>query len=263
MQTAFPSIRAALTILVAVAMLGSVRRVGAQDTDVGAWNATRSELTAMLATLERYAASPAYSARAQGEAAARVQEVRRRLNDGDFREGDRVVFEMSGTIARRDTVAIQEGPQLVLAPFGALPLRGVLRAEIEERMTALVRTSVLDAQVRVLPLVRLAVFGSVAAPAYLSVSLETRLDELIMRAGGPVTEADPASVTVMRGEDVVLDGSEVLAAISEGRTIGSLALREGDYVSLRPRPPEWDRSATLSIVGLIATPLITFFLVRR
>jgi hypothetical protein len=246
-----------------VALLGAARSVAAQGPDAGAWNANRAELTQALATLERYAASPAYSARARAEASARVEAVRRRLNEGDFREGDRIVFEMSGALPRRDTVTIQEGPQLVLAPFGALPLRGVLRAEIEERMTAFVRTSVLDAQVRVLPLVRLAVFGSVATPAYLSVSLETRLDELIMRAGGPVTEADPSTVTVMRGEEIVLDGSEVLAAISEGRTIGSLALREGDYVSLRPRPPEWDRAAVLSIVGLIATPLITFLLVRR
>lgn len=255
-------VRSTLCALAALALLGIGRVATAQGPDGQAWNATRPELTETLAALERYAASPAYSARARDEASRRAQAVRRRLSEGDFREGDRVIFGMTGTIVREDTVLVQTGPQLTLAPFGTLALPGVLRSEIEGRMTELVRLSVLDAQVRVRPLVRLAVFGSVATPAYLSVPLETRLDELIMRAGGPVTEADPSSVTVMRGAEVVLDGSQVLAAISEGRTIGSLALREGDYLSLRPRPAEWDRAATLSIVGLIATPLITFLLVR-
>ena len=105
-------------------------------------------------------------------------------------------------------------------------------------------------------------FGSVGGPGYQSVPLETRVDELLMGARGPGVDARPERFSIQRGDTTIVDADGVQYAIAHGATIGDLGLRDGDYLLVEPGALPWDRSATMSLVGLFLTPVITRILIR-
>jgi len=228
----------------------------------GDWAASRAEITAELERYRQFAASPAYSTQARAKASRYASQLERRLQDGDLRAGDRLMVQVTGSVPLNDTVTVLDGQTLELPRFGLVSVAGVLRSELDAKLREFVNATVRDATVSVRPLIRVAVYGSVGAPGYQAVPLETRLDELIMLSGGPTSEADPNRMRVMRGDAVVLQPQEVLAAIADGHTVGWLGLREGDRLTLDVRTPPWDRGTTLQIVGLFAFPIITTLLVR-
>jgi hypothetical protein len=225
-------------------------------------HATRVELAAARDSFDAFANSPAYSVRTREAARATATRIRSRLERGDFKVGDRFAVIVTGSVALNDTVTVLNGPSARIGTFGVLPLAGLLHAELEDAVRQRVVASVLDAVVTVRVLVRVAVFGAVLSPGFQAVPLETRLDELLMNAGGPSSDADPSQLKVMRGDAVILSGSRILDAIAAGETVGSLGLLEGDYLSVEPRRPPWDRATTLQLVTVFATPLVTFLLLR-
>jgi protein involved in polysaccharide export with SLBB domain len=246
-------------MLLALAVIPS--RSDAQSSS-GDWLATRAELEARLQSVARASASTAYGDRLRARVATEGTSIQRRLADGDFRVGDRIAVRVEGSLPLSDTLTVLDGRRLVLPQLGEVSLAGVLRSELDSKLLDFVRLTVLDATVNARPLVRMAVFGPVTNPGYHAVPMETRLDELLASAGGPTGEADPATLRVMRGESIVLDDKEVASAIVEGRAIGSLGLREGDQLVLRPRSPPWDRTMTITLVTALFVPLVTILLVR-
>jgi hypothetical protein len=84
--------------------------------------ATREELEAAK---ERAGAS---------ELAARIQA---RLTDGDFRRGDRIALMVQAESTLTDTFVVGSRAELILPPptTGSLSLKGVLRSELESRLT--------------------------------------------------------------------------------------------------------------------------------
>lgn len=238
---------------------------GAQTPASGgvSWFASRDELETDRATARALAASPAYGPRTRAHAAERLAAIERRLVDGDFRVGDSFIVGVTGSVVRTDTVTVMDGRRATIPQFGDFPLDGVLRAELEERVQEFVARTARGAFVSVRPLVRVAVFGTVATPGYFAVPLETRLDQLLTFAGGPSAEADPASFRVMRGNQAVLDNKQVADAVAAGVPIAALGMREGDQFLVDSRQPPWDRATTLQILSLFAAPLLTFFVLRR
>lgn len=232
------------------------------QTPVPAGHESRSALEAELESYSAFANSPAYSQRTRDAARLSAAQLRSRLEQGDFKPGDRFSVRVSGSVTFVDTITVLNGPSAQIGTFGDLSLAGVLRSEIEDAVRGRVAETVRDAGVTVRVLVRIAVFGAVAQPGYRVVPLETRLDELLMSAGGPAPDADPTQIRVMRGDAVLLSGNRVLTAIAAGETVGSLGLLEGDLVSVEPRELPWNRAATLQLVTVFATPLVTFFLLR-
>lgn len=247
-------IAAATLLLMPAALL-------AQGTEPG-WMATRAELESGIQSSERFANSPAYGERSRERAAARAAALRQRLTDGDFRVGDRMLLTVIGTVSLNDTVTVVEGPRIVAQGIGEIPLRGVLRSELTERVTTAIVEVVRNGTVTVRPLVRLGVFGSVVSPGYLAVPAETTVDQLLGLAGGPSAEAAPEKFRLVRGDTVLVAGAAVLEAIAAGRTIVDLQLRDGDLLVVDPRSPPWDRASTLQILTIIVGPIITFLLLR-
>lgn len=233
-----------------------------QSVDVRSWTATRTQLTTELERLQGLAQSPAYGSRIRERAAREATAIQQRLARGDFQAGDRFTLEVSGTVVVSDTLTVPSSGRVQVPSFGEVDVSGVLLTELEDVVRRHVVESVRDAAVTVRPLVRIAVFGAVTTPGYQSIPLETRLDALLSGAGGPSADADPSNLRVLRGDEVLLRGADVLEAIADGATLGSLGLREGDYLSVSPRPPPWDRAATLSIITIITGPLLAFLLVR-
>ncbi|MBX3173897.1 MAG: SLBB domain-containing protein [Gemmatimonadaceae bacterium] len=223
---------------------------------------SRTALTAELESYNAFANSSAYSQRTRAAARLTAEQLRSRLERGDFKPGDRFSVRVSGAVSFVDTITVLAGPSAQIGTFGELSLHGVLRSEIEGAVRGRVAETVRDANVTVRVLMRIAVFGAVASPGYRAVPLETRLDELLMSAGGPSPDADPMQIRVVRGGAVLMDGDRVMTAIAAGETVGSLGLVEGDLVSVEPREAPWNRAATLQLVTVFATPVVTFFLLR-
>lgn len=224
--------------------------------------ATRAELQRLQGTYDQLAASTAYSERTRAKARAQADEVRRRLRDGDFRVGDRIVLAIGGGVTVNDTVTVLEGPSIQVQSVRAIDLAGVLRAELATKVATEVREIVKEATVSVQPLTRIAVFGAVTTPGFYSVPAETTIDQLITLAGGPTDAARPERVRLLRGETVLLRGRDMLAAISQGRTLDGLDTREGDILELERADQGWQMQHTVQLATMLVGPLITFLLLR-
>lgn len=235
----------------------------AQQSTTGGRFATRAELEATAQTLERAAASPAYSARLRGQAQRDLAQVRRRLISGDFLIGERIHVTVSATETNfDDTLTVRDSLVVEIPGIRRFSLAGVLRAELQERAHREVNAVVRNASVTARPLMRIAVLGAVTAPGFFAVTPETLVDQLLMLAGSPDANAPFERLRFMRADTVLMEGKDVLRAIADGRTLGSLDLRDGDVLRVPSGAAPWDRASTLQIVTVFAAPLIALLLTR-
>jgi protein involved in polysaccharide export with SLBB domain len=221
--------------------------------------ATRDTLEQLAAFYESGARSQAYSpelrTRARDEAAA----LRTRLQDGDFRVGDRVVMVVEAELALTDTFIVTSGPSIELPVVGVISLRGVLRSELQQYLQQQVGRYIAQPDVRARTYVRLAFAGEIQQPGYHMLPIETPLPDAIMAVGGPTTFANLKGIKVVRGDGTVLKGRELYVAMSMGETLDALQLREGDTVNV-PRRPVFTFG---QIVGYTAAIVSTFVVVER
>lgn len=244
-----------------IALLLSAAVADAQ-TLTGPPSATRAELETALGQRESWAASSSYSSRLRARARLDAQLIRERLREGDFRVGDRLLLRVEGAVPFNDTVTVLQGPRILVPGLAAVDVSGTLRSELTNKLQTAFRQTVLDATVAVQPLARVAVFGAVANPGYQLVTFESRVDELLTAAGGPVGDTRPNRFSIMRGDTVLVDAEGVATAIAAGRTLGELSVRDGDFLTVKPISAPWDRGAILSVVGIFAAPLLTALLIR-
>lgn len=225
--------------------------------------ATREELEGAVSQLDRLAASTAYGAETRSRARAQASQARRRLTDGDFRVGDRLLLRVGGSVAVDDTVTVLEGVRIDVRGIRQVSLVGVLRSELDRKLLADLTEVVRNATVSARPLLRMAVFGSVARPGYLSVPSETTVDHVLTLAGGPVANADAQSTTLMRGDTLLLDREQVMLAVVDGATLDELGVFDGDALIVPQQRAPWDRASTLSIISLFLAPVLTIFAIGR
>jgi hypothetical protein len=249
--------RFALTFLLLAA--GSVP-LGAQMSKA----ATRPELEAAARQLELAAASTAYGQRIRGRARSELAAVRRRLADGDFRVGERVAVRITGAQSSllNDTLTVLDSLILDIPGVRRVRLHGVLHSEVEDRVAVEVGEVVRSAQVSVRPLMRVAVLGAVSTPGFRAVPSEMLVDQLLSTAGSPTAAAQLAKMRFMRADTVLLEGADVISAISQARTLSSLSLRDGDVLLVPAAGAPWDRAAVLQIVGMFMMPLLTIFVLQ-
>jgi protein involved in polysaccharide export with SLBB domain len=250
------------TALLATGVVDAQQAVVPPTVAPGARMASRAELEAAAAHLDRLAASPAYSRSTRDRARDGAAHARRRLAEGDFRPGDRILVRVEGQRQLDDTVTVLEAGRISLRGIRDVTLSGVLRSELEPLVRREVTALILDARVSARPLMRVAVLGAVGRPGYLAVTSESTLDQLLTLSGGPSPNAGVDRATVMRADTLLLGAKEVVRAFAAGSTIEDLALADGDVLSVPSQSPPWDRTATLSIVTLFLAPLITIFAVR-
>ena len=216
---------------------------------------TRADLEDLLRQYEEALASPAYSGRVKDAVRKSAARVRQRLEEGDFRVGDRVVLSVQGEPSLPDTVPVEPGPQITLPLFGSISLRGVLRSEIEEHLTRELGKVIRDPVVRAEGLMRLSIQGAVAGPGFYLVPTDMLLSEALMSAGGPAGDADLDKLRIERAGRPVLSPEETQTALVEGRTLDQLNLQAGDQIIL----PRSGKSVWWEVgryVGLIATTFV-------
>src|SRR5258706_13565557 len=92
--------------------------------------------------------------------------IRQRLHDGDFQVGDRILLTVFSDAARTDTLVVRAGRVIDLPGKAVLPLSGVLRSELKDRVTAEVLKYGKGDHGACTPLSRIGVLGAVADPRY-------------------------------------------------------------------------------------------------
>lgn len=199
---------------------------------------TRAELEATLARHE--------AAGARNEAAA----IRQRLDEGDLRVGDRVLLYVEGQPQLSDTFNVVAGRKLVLPDVGEVALAGVLRAELQDHLTAEVGRYLRSPLVRARSLIRLEVMGAVGRPGFYAVPADVLVSDALMIAGGPAGNARIERIKIQRGRDVLWDGDRLRAAVVEGRTLDQLGVRAGDAILVPEQKPAF---ATFRDVLMIAS----------
>lgn len=192
--------------------------------------ATRAQLTEQLATLERTAATAKSGDKAKAlDAVARVKQ---RLEQGDFKPGDRFVMVLRQDSVRSDTLVVRDSLRVAVLNLPEFSVAGVLRSELEERMTAHVARYLKNASVRTTQLVRLSVTGAVRNPGFYYAVPDRPLNDLLTSAGGPLAEANLGKVTVTRVGKTILSGKTAKQAVEQGRTLEELDLQGGDAVQV-------------------------------
>ena len=201
--------------------------LGASGTEL-----TRDDLTELLHEYEQAATSSAYSGGIRDAAKARADMIRDRLQNGDFKPGDRVAIKVQGEANIPDTVLVEPGPQITLPLFGSISLAGVLRSEVQDHLTKELGKIIHDPVVHAQGLMRLSIQGSVGRPGFYVVPADVLVSDVLMIAGGPVGDPNLNKLRIDRGSVHILEGESMQDALLQGRTLDQLNLRAGDQVYL-------------------------------
>lgn len=158
--------------------------------------------------------------------------LRTRLERGDFQEGDRIVVKLLGSVTLDDTILVRVGKMLPLPRMGEVPLEGVLRSELNARLSSHLARFLRDSSVRAIPLVRLAVLGQVQRPGFYYTSADVLVSDILMKAGGPAGDADLNNVTIRRAGDIIWNAKDTRTAMTDGLSLERLHLRAGDELDV-------------------------------
>lgn len=210
--------------------------------------ATRAELEAVADSLARMSTADSSH--------LLLSRVRDRLRQGDFRAGDRILLEVLGEPALTDTFTVDSERALRLPPptVGALSLAGMLRVELEPRVTQHLGRFLLDPVVRARPLLRVSVQGEVARAGFYDVPADAVLSQPLMAAGGTTARARMEDLRIERDGEPLWEGTMLRHAIAAGRTLADAYLQDGDQYIV-PRRDEGglvDRLRFLWIVVSLA-----------
>ncbi|MEO7455447.1 MAG: SLBB domain-containing protein [Gemmatimonadaceae bacterium] len=196
-----------------------------------AGSATYSSELETRATLE--------SELAKAESANRKSEaflLRSRLDKGDFQDGDRIVVKLLGATQlmgwTNDTITVRAGRMLPLPQLADLPLTGVLRSELNDKLSSHLARYVKDSAVRATPLFRIGVLGQVRNPNYYYTSADVLLSDLVMKAGGPGPNANMDNLVIRRGAEIIWNAQDARTALNDGMSLDRLHLRAGDELYL-------------------------------
>jgi hypothetical protein len=196
---------------------------------------SRTELEQLLADHEASLASPQYSESERSRIRAEADQIRSRLEYGDFNVGDRISLSVQGEEGVPDTVTVAPGQIIELPLFGEISVAGVLRSEIRAHLRDAFSRFITDPVVQASGLLRVSVLGSVGNPGFYTMPAETVLGQAIMVAGGPAGNANLDQVRIRRGPEQIMDGPTTRVALQQGLTLDQLNLQAGDQIDVPQR----------------------------
>ena len=194
--------------------------------------------------------------------------LRQRLEKGDFQDGDKILIVLQGNalmpkdfLAVPETNTVRAGRHLEFPRMADLSLDGVLRSELNDKLTDYFAHYIKEPSVRSTPLVRIAVLGTVGRPGFVYTQADAPLSDVIMQAGGPGGQANMAGTVIRRGGDVIWNDQDTRAALADGMSLDRLHLRAGDEIYV---PAQRDISwfSVISFTVSTAALLITIFRFR-
>ena len=200
----------------------------------GAQRATRAQLAGRVAEIEQRLASNDRKldrSRNQAEIAA----IKSRLQDGDFRVGNQFVVTTTTDQVRVDTASVRDSLLVAIATLPDISLKGVLRSELNDRLSQHVARFLRNATVRTNVLTRVSIVGAVARPGFFLASPDRPISELLMLAGGPTADANVNELEVTRSGRKIFSVKDSRRALKEGRTLEQIDLQSGDEVRVSAR----------------------------
>lgn len=226
------------------------------DMDPRGGELDRAELVELLQRLEEAASSTGYSRQLREQAVREVRFVRERLEEGDFRVGDRVVLQVQAEPQLTDTFTVTARQAIDLPQIGEISLRGVLRSELEQHLRSELANFIREPVVSAQALIRVAVLGAVGRPGFYTLPASVLLENALMEAGGPAGGADIGGITVQRGEETLWEGDLLQRAMVEGRTLDQLSLQAGDRIVVPVRREGFFERGFLRTMLVVLPPLV-------
>ena len=179
--------------------------------------------------------------------------IRQRLENGDFIPGDRILILVDGDTALTDTFTVRGDRMLPLPNIPPISLQGVLDSELEDYLTKELLRYIKHVQVEATPLVRISLVGFPQGN-FFTVPVDQSITDVIAAAGGwgsPSAVAHDKTV-IRRAGHVFMDARSTAEAIRLGKTVGDMALRDGDEVYLPDRANAgFNWQLALSVVGTL------------
>jgi protein involved in polysaccharide export with SLBB domain len=221
---------------------------------------SREDLT-IAATEAEVAAITGDPAR-RAENAMRAAAIRQRLNNGDLQVGDRVIVSFVSDVVHRDTVVVRAERSLELSGLIVVPLAGVLRSELKDRVSTEVSKYFKAQRIEVIPLMRVAVLGAVARPGYFAFPSDIPLTDAIMGAGGPTPTAAVDRSTVRRQSQEYRSADQTSKAIAGGLSLDQFGLSAGDELVVGERRG-FDASKGIGLLGALASVAVAILALGR
>lgn len=218
----------------------------------------RDILTQAAENFERCARSQKDSDR-RADCARQAQLIRKRLAEGDFQSGHRILLFVTGDSALSDTFTVRGDQKLQLPNLPELPLTGVLDSELQGYLQTQLAKYIRNPAVRAQALLRVSVSGDVANPGFYSIRTDTPVSDVIMNAGGPTPSADVNKTELRRGSTVVVKKDGIQTAIRSELTMSDIGARPGDelYVPAKPNGTKWTKiAAVATTVSAIAWSVV-------
>jgi protein involved in polysaccharide export with SLBB domain len=181
--------------------------------------------------------------------------IRKRLTDGDFQAGHRILLFVTGDSALSDTFTVRSDQKLQLPNLPEISLAGVLDSELQGYLQTKLAQYIRDPSVRAQTMLRVQVSGDVGKPGFYSLPIDTPISDVIMNAGGPSTSADMSKTELRRGSAVVVKREGIQAAIRSEFTMSDIGARPGDelFVPGKPAGSRWTKiGAVAAAVSSIA-----------
>lgn len=223
--------------------------------------ATRSELESAAKSLQS-AAMSAPDEKARTRYLADVNAVQLRLTNGDFVPGDRILLLVEGDSVLSDTFTVVGERMLPLPNIPPISLQGVLDSELEPHLTKELQRYIKEVVLTATPLVRISLLGFPQSSFY-TVPVDQSITDVIAAAGGWGNPAIAAvnKTVVRRAGQVVLDSKATAEAIRLGKTVGDMAIRDGDELYL---PDKASSTFTWqNVLGVVSAVTGVVWLVRR
>ena len=174
-----------------------------------------------------------------------------------LRPGDSVRLEVRDEPGLRGDFLVDDGGQILLPMLGLVSVAGRDFAEVRREVEARFDQELARAEVRLIPLLRIAVLGEVRQPSLYPVDPTFTVADLLALAGGLTPTADPRRVALVR------DGRTTELAAVAGSPSLEGGLRSGDQLVVGRR--SWLRENTALVVTTttsIAIALVTALVLR-
>jgi protein involved in polysaccharide export with SLBB domain len=194
--------------------------------------ATREQLERQLQEYEAATNSREYSGTFRAMANQDAELIRYRLKEGDFQVGDQISIQVTGHQAQSNTFTVSHGRILTIPEVGEVPLTGLLRSELRDHLTKHIGRYIRNPEVFVRSMIVLRVTGAVGAPGYITIEADSRITDVITKAGNLGPKPRIEKMKIMREGDEIWSGEPLQAAIGQGRTLDQLNLRQGDQIDI-------------------------------
>jgi polysaccharide export outer membrane protein len=175
-----------------------------------------------------------------------------------LRAGDGVRVEITDEPTLSGEFVIGADGQIMLPTIGAVPVAARSFQEVERDLMNAYRRELVDPTVRLTPLVRVAVLGEVRQPGLLLIDPTHTVSDVLARAGGLSTSANPKKIMIQRATGVVS------ATFELGSPPLGLRLGSGDQILVDRRSAAHDYVGILvGAAASIGAAVLTSALLRR